>query len=128
VLEKPRPKPVIWIASTKHDLKKLPEEIQGRVGHALWSAQVGGSHPHAKALKGFGDASVVEIIEDWQGNTYRAVYTVRFEDAVYVLHVFQKKSLRGAETPKADIDRIKKRLREAKAIHKALRRKENNGG
>jgi hypothetical protein len=66
--------------------------------------------------------------KDWQGNTYRAVYTVRFEDAVYVLHVFQKKSLRGAETPKADIDRIKKRLREAKAIHKALRRKESNGG
>ena len=126
--EEPRPKPVVWIASTKHDLKGLPDEIQGRVGHALWSAQIGGTHPHAKALKGFGDASVVEIIEDWQGNAYRAVYTVRFEDAVYVLHVFQKKSRRGAETPKADIDLVKGRLRDAKAIHEALRRKEKSDG
>ena len=124
----PTTKPVIWIASTKHDLKSLPEEIGDRFGYALWIAQTGNAHPHAKALKGFGDASVIEIIEDWQGNTYRAVYTVRFGDAVYVLHVFQKKSRRGAETPKADIDLIKKRLRDAKAIHEALRKQEKSDG
>jgi phage-related protein/predicted XRE-type DNA-binding protein len=107
VREGPKAKPVVWIASTKHDLKALPDEIQGRVGHALWSAQIEGNHPHAKALKGFGDASVIEIIEDWQGNAYRAMYTVRFEEAVYVLHVIQKKSRSGVETPRADIDLVK---------------------
>ncbi|MGH7899168.1 MAG: type II toxin-antitoxin system RelE/ParE family toxin [Candidatus Binatia bacterium] len=126
--EQPTPKPVIWIASTKHDLKSLPDEIEYRFGYALWIAQTGRTHPHAKALKGFGDASIIEIIEDWQGNAYRAVYTVRFEDAVYVLHVFQKKSRRGAETPKADIDLIKKRLRDAKEIHEALRKQEKSDG
>jgi phage-related protein len=88
----------------------------------------GGTHPQAKVLKGFGDASVIEIIEHWQGNAYRAVYTVRFEEAVYVLHVFQKKSRRRVETPKADIDLVKRRLRDAKAIHEALRRKEKSDG
>jgi phage-related protein len=128
VREESKPKPVVWIASTKHDLKSLPEEIRGRAGHALWSAQTGGTHPQAKVLKGFGDASVIEIIEHWQGNAYRAVYTVRFEEAVYVLHVFQKKSRRRVETPKADIDLVKRRLRDAKAIHEALRRKEKSDG
>ena len=126
--EEPKCKPVVWIASTKHDLKNFPDKIQGRVGHALWSAQIGGNHPHAKVLKGFGDASVMRSSKTGRGNAYRAVYTVRFEDAVYVLHVFQKKSRRGVETPRADIDLVKRRLRDAKAIHEALRSKEKSDG
>ena len=88
------------------------------MGYALWIAQSGNQHPHAKALKGFRDASVVEIIADWQGDTYRAVYTVRFPEAVSVLHVFQKRSRRGAQTPKADRALIQKRLRDATEFHK----------
>lgn len=121
--EKPAPKPVVWIASTKRDLKNLPDAIQDRVGYALWIAQGGKQHPQAKALKGFGDASVIEIIEDWQRDTYRAVYTVRFAEAVYVLHVFQKKSRRGAKTPKPEMAVIEKRLRDATEIHEARTRK-----
>ncbi len=123
MVEGPVPKPVVWIASTKRDLKSLPEAIQDRVGYALWIAQTGNQHPHAKALKGFRDASVIEIIEDWQRDTYRAVYTVRFPEAVYVLHVFQKKSRRGTETPKPDMALIQKRLRDATQLHEATTRK-----
>jgi len=121
--EEPVVKPVVWLASTKRDLKSLPEEVQDRVGYALWIAQTGHQHPHAKALTGFRDASVIEIIEDWQGDTYRAVYTVRFPEAVYVLHVFQKKSRRGAATPKPDRALIQKRLRDATQLHEATSRK-----
>lgn len=84
-------------------------------GFALYLAQMGGKHPQAKPLKGFGAADVLEVVEDDDGETYRAVYTVRFGHAVYVLHVFQKKSKRGIATSKADLDLIKKRLRDATA-------------
>ena len=90
--EPPRLKPVVWLASTKRDLLALPEEVIDTFGYALHLAQVGKKHDQAKSLKGFGSAGVLEIVEDWQSNTYRAVYTVRLEHAVFVLHVFQKKS------------------------------------
>ena len=91
-------------------------------GFALYLAQDGGKHEQAKSLKGFGSAGVLEIIEDWDRSTYRAVYTVQFENAVFVLHVFQKKSKRGVATPKADIYPIRERLKVAEQIAKELSR------
>ena len=111
-------RPVVWIKSSRKDLKRMPEEVQRNIGQALWVAQLGSKHEDAKPLKGFGGAGVLEIVEGHDGDAYRAVYTVRFEEAVYVLHVFQKKSTRGIETPQADVDLIKSRLREAEEIHR----------
>ena len=82
------------------------------MGYGLLLAQQGKQHTDAKPLRRFGGASVVEMIDDFDGNTYRAVYTVKFDDAVYVLHCFQKKSKKGIATPKSDIDLIKLRLRD----------------
>ena len=110
---KPTPKPLKWIGSTKVDLLKFPHEVRKAMGHALHLAQIGLKPPNAKPLRGFGGAGVLEVVEDHDGGTYRAVYTVRFQDAVYVLHIFQKKSKKGIETPKHDIDLIKARLRTA---------------
>ncbi len=93
----------------------MPAEVQQVFGFGLYQAQTGSLHPAAKPLKGFGSAGVVEIVEDWRGNTYRAVYTVRFVGAVYVLHCFEKKSKRGVETPKREMDLIRARLKEAEA-------------
>jgi len=109
-----RPKPVFWVGSSKEDLRAFPAEVRGRVGGALWDAQLGRKAPFAKPLKGFGGASVLEIVDDFDGDAYRAVYTVRFAGAVYVLHAFQKKSKRGIETPKAERDLIARRLDRAK--------------
>lgn len=114
-------KPVVWIKSSRKDLKRMPETVQREVGQALWIAQLGGKPEDAKPLKGFGGAGVLEIVESHDGNAYRAVYTVRFKEAVYVLHVFEKKSKRGIETPQTDVDLIKNRLREAEEIHRAWR-------
>ncbi len=110
----PAPKPVIWVASSRKVLKSLPKEVRRVVGQALFDAQMGGKHPDAKPLKGFGGAGVLEIVEDDDGNTYRAVYTIRFARAVYVLHVFQKKSKSGIRTPQEEVERVKSRLRAAK--------------
>ena len=93
-----------------------------KVGYAIFFAQRGEKHEAAKALKGFGDAAVLEVVEDWDGNTYRAVYTVRFAGAIYVLHVFQKKSKRGAQTPARDLALIRSRLK--LAAREARSRKE----
>ena len=89
------------------------------MGFALWRAQLGKRHRHAKALKGFGGAGVLEVVENHEGDTYRAVYTVRFAEAVYVLHVFQKKSHQGSKTPRLDRALIEKRLRDAEELHRA---------
>jgi phage-related protein len=110
-------KPVVWIGSSLEDLKLFPEEVQSVVGYALYLAQTGSKHPDAKPLKGFKGAGVLEVIEDFDGNTYRAIYTVKFANTIYVLHVFQKKSKQGISTPKPDIDLIKLRLRKAKEYH-----------
>lgn len=106
-------KPLFWIGSSRSDLKELPSEVMREIGYALDYAQRGGKHPNAKPLKGFGGASVLEIVEDDDGNTFRAVYTVKFPLAVYVLHVFQKKSKTGISTPKREIDLIEERLKRA---------------
>jgi phage-related protein len=109
-----QPKPVRWVGSSKEDLSNFPEEVRQRVGGALWEAQIGRKAPYAKPLKGFGDAGVLEVVDDFDGDTFRTVYTVRFAKAVYVLHAFQKKSKRGAATPKAELDLIDHRLKRAK--------------
>ena len=85
-------KPVEWIGSSLDDLKEFPDEVQQVVGYALYIAQCGDKHPSVKPLKGFKGAGVVEVVEDFDGDTYRAVYTIKFADVVYVLHSFQKKS------------------------------------
>jgi phage-related protein len=113
-------KPLYWIGSSRKDLKSFPEEVQDVFGYALYLAQVGKKHADAKPLQGFGSAGVLEVLEDWQGNAYRAVYTVRFTAAVFVLHVFKKKSTRGARTPKRDLDVIRERLKVAEAKAKEL--------
>ena len=107
------PKPVFWIGSSKNDLRKLPGVVRRTVGYAVWMAQLGDKHPDAKPLKGFGGSGVLEIVEDFERSTYRAVYTVKFAGAVYVLHVFQKKSKRGIRTPAGEIELVRKRLRQA---------------
>lgn len=89
------------------------------MGFALYQAQIGRMHGSAKPLKGFGGAGVVEIVEDHQGDTYRAVYTVKFNSAIYVLHAFQKKSKKGIKTPQDDIELVKRRLKAAEADHKS---------
>ena len=116
-------KPVAWLGSTKKDLLALPKEVQGKVGFALYQVQCGQMPEDAKPLKGFGGASVQEISVDYDRETYRAVYTVRFVDRVYVLHVFQKKSKSGIATPKRDIDLIERRLKQAEKIEKDRRKK-----
>lgn len=104
-------KPVIWIGSSLLDLKEFPLEVQSDLGYALYFAQTNLKHPKAKPLKGFKGASVLEIVEDYDGDTYRAVYTVKLAGVVYVLHVFQKKSKHGIATPRQDIELIEKRLK-----------------
>ena len=94
----------------------MPEDVQDVFGYALYLAQAGQKHAQAKPLKGFGGAGALEIVEDWQGNTFRAVYTVRYAKAVYVIHCFQKKSSRGRETPQPDLDLIKLRLKAVTAL------------
>lgn len=118
----PDPKPLFWVASSRRDLVALPAEVQDVFGFALHLAQVGNRHADAKALQGFGGAGVLEVVEDHRGDTFRAVYTVKFAGFVYVLHAFQKKSKRGAKTPQADLDLIASRLALAEADYK--RRKE----
>ena len=106
-------KPLFWIAGSKDDLREFPEDVKDVMGFALYQAQKGGKHHTAKPLKGFGGATVLEIVANDRGKTFRGVYTVKFPGAVYVLDAFQKKSKKGVKTPKGDIDRIKKRLKAA---------------
>jgi phage-related protein len=108
------PKPVRWVGNSKDAVSRFPDEVRRRVGGALWDAQIGRKAPYAKPLKGFGDAAVLEVADDYDGDTYRAVYTVRFATCVYVLHAFQKKSKRGIATPKAELDVIDQRLKRAR--------------
>lgn len=110
-----RQKALYWVGSSKKDLMSLPNEAQDVFGYALHLAQEGMKHEQAKPLKGFGGAGVLEVVEDFKGNAYRAVYTVKFGNAVYVLHCFQKKSTHGIETPKPDIELIRERLKVAEA-------------
>jgi phage-related protein len=106
----PQLKELVWVASSLKDLRGFPEDVRQVMGFALFQAQIGGKHVAAKPMKGFGGAGVLEIVEDHHGDTYRAVYTVRFVDTVYVLHAFQKKATRGIKTSKHDAELIKSRL------------------
>ena len=106
-------KPVIWIGSSRRDLREMPQQVRRDVGQALFAAQQGVTDPAAKALKGFGGARVMEIVERYRTDAYRAVYTAHFDNAVYVLHVFQKKSKSGIATPKQEIELIRRRFAEA---------------
>jgi phage-related protein len=109
-----------WIGSSKKDLLALPGEVVDVFGYALHLAQTGARHSQAKPLHGFGSAGVLEVVEDWRGDTYRAVYTVRYAARIFVLHVFQKKSKSGVATPKPDIDLIRSRLKVAAQRAKEL--------
>ena len=117
-----RQKPLFWIASAKKDLKAMPEDVKDVFGFALHLAQVGKKHGQAKPLTGFGGAGVLEVIEDYKGDTYRAVYTVKLANSVYVLHCFQKKSKDGIRTPKPDVDLIRERLKAAAAQAEGVRK------
>jgi phage-related protein len=114
------PKPVIWVGSSKKDLRTFPRAVQRDLGQALEIAQFGRTPEHAKPLKGFKGSSVLELVEDHDGDTYRAVYTVKLADRVYVLHAFQKKSKKGIKTPKHVIDLVRARLRDAERIQAEL--------
>ena len=112
------PKPIRWVGTSLRDLRSFPRAVRRDIGHALFTAQEGRTDPAAKPLKGFGGASVLEIVASHHGNAWRAVYTVGFQDAIYVLHVFQKKSTKGIVTLKREIDLIKQRLAEAERDHR----------
>ncbi len=104
-------KQLIWVGSSKDDLLAFPEDVKDVMGFALHMAQQGGKHPSAKPLKGFKGAGVLEVVDSYDGATYRAVYTVKIKNKVYVLHAFQKKSKKGIQTPQQDIELIKARLK-----------------
>jgi phage-related protein len=107
------PKPLIWRAASKADFAAFPSAVQREMGYALFLAQMGSRHmAMARTLKGFGSAAVIEVRESYQGNAYRAVYTVRYAEAVYVLHAFQKKSTTGIGTPKPELKMIERRLKD----------------
>jgi phage-related protein len=109
-------RPLLWMGSSKRDYREFPERVQDEFGFQLHLAQTGQHPPSAKLLKGLG-SGVVELLEDFDKSTYRAVYTVRFGDAVYVLHVFKKKSKQGIKTPQTDVDLIRRRLKDAEQDH-----------
>lgn len=115
-------KPLEWIGSSHKDLMALPAGVRRMFGFALSLAQAGDKHDAAKVLKGFGGAGVLEVVEGDAGGTYRAVYSVQFAEAVFVLHCFQKKSKRGIATPKEDMDIVHARLKLAEAYVKELRK------
>lgn len=108
-------RPVSWIASSYKDYRAFPEPVQDALGFALFRAEQGAKHEDAKPLTGFGGAGVLEIVVDHDGDTFRAVYTVKFATAIYVLHAFQKKSKSGRQTPTEDIELIRRRLKVAEA-------------
>ncbi|MGB6555469.1 MAG: type II toxin-antitoxin system RelE/ParE family toxin [Candidatus Binataceae bacterium] len=111
-------RPIIWVRSSKEDLKRFPDLAQRHIGFALKMAQTGDKHPDAKPLHGFGGASVLEIVDHYDRGTYRAVYTVRFAEAIYIIHCFQKKSRHGIATSQRDINLIRERLARAEEIHR----------
>lgn len=111
---------VNWIASSYKDFCAFPDPVQDAMGYALYQAQIGKKHANAKPLKGFGGAGVLEIVTDHVGDTFRAVYTVKFAHAIYVLHAFQKKSKSGIKTPTEELNLIKQRLKSAESDYKQL--------
>ena len=117
-------KRLIWIGSSRSDLKEFPDEIQDEMGHALYLAQMGDRHHHAKTFSGMGNAKVIEIREKDRSGTFRVVYTIEMTDIIFVLHAFQKKSKSGIATPKQEIDLINRRLKDAEYLYKQLKEEE----
>ncbi len=113
-------KPVEWLGSTLEDLRVLPGPVQDDFGYALYLAQTGDKHIHTKPLKGYRGAGVLEVVRQHDSQAYRAIYTVRFVEAVYVLHVFQKKSKSGIATPMAEMRVVEARLKEAQQRHSEM--------
>jgi len=111
-------RPVVWVGSSRRDVREFPREVRREIGQALYAAQQGETDPAAKPLRGFAGGSVHEIVAHRRGDTWRAVYTVRHAEAIYVLHAFQKKSKRGIATPIREIELIQQRLGEAARLHR----------
>jgi phage-related protein len=109
-------KGVVWMGDSLKRLREFPEDVQQEIGYVLYLAQLGENHASAGPMKGY---NAVEIVSDYAGNAFRGVYTTKFEDVIYVLHCFQKKSKKGIKTPKRELDLIKSRLRDAEKLHKA---------
>jgi phage-related protein len=120
-LPKTDEKPLLWVGSSKRDFLEFPAMVKDEMGNALGIAQFGGTHPAAKPWKGDGPG-VLEIVESFDGNAYRAIYTVRFRNCVYVLHAFQKKSPKGIKTARGDVELVRQRLRSAQSDYE-----EHNG-
>ncbi len=119
------PKRIRWVGSSKEDLSAFPDDVKRRMGFALFEAQMGRKASYAKPLRGYGGAGVLEVVDDFDGDTFRAVYTVRFAVAVYVLHAFQKKSKRGVATARSEIELIGARFRRAAEDYERWRESEN---
>ena len=117
-------KQCLFVGPSRRELKGFPDKVKGSIGHALHTAQCAGEAESVKALKGFGGRNVLEVVEDFDGSTYRAVYTVRFAGVVYVLHAFQKKSKKGVATPHQTVELIKSRLRDAEEDYRTRQKKE----
>jgi phage-related protein len=122
----PTAKPLEWMGNTRRVVQGFPKPVRQVVGQALYAAQIGDTHIDTKLLKGFGGASVVEIIADYDGDTFRAVYTVKFRGVVYALHAFQKKSKKGIKTPQKEIDLITHRLKDAEQHYREHCGREKN--
>jgi phage-related protein len=118
---------LVWVGSSLKDLREFPEAVKDEMGFALYEAQCGLKPLDAKPLRGFGGAKVLEIVSDYQTDTYRAVYTVKFDARVYVLHAFQKKSRKGIATSQSDIELIRRRLKQAEELHKAWQQEQSGG-
>ncbi|NGX46990.1 MAG: hypothetical protein K1000chlam3_00359 [Chlamydiae bacterium] len=116
-------KPILWVSSSKRDLMEMPEDVIDDFGFGLYQAQIGRYPDIGKALSGFGSANVIELKRDHKGCTFRAVYTVRFSEAIVVLHAFQKKSKKGKQTPKQDLELIRSRLKMAEEMYKEWKSK-----
>ncbi|MCI0382826.1 MAG: type II toxin-antitoxin system RelE/ParE family toxin [Chlamydiae bacterium] len=116
-------KKLIWVGSSQKDLKNFPRPIQHAMGYALFNAQIGKMHQHAKTLSGMGSAKIQEIRENDKSGTYRVIYTMEFGEFIFILHAFQKKSKSGIATPKQEIELLGNRFKEAKALYKSLMEK-----
>ncbi len=116
-------KPCEFIGAARDDLSSMPPEVKRSFGFAIRAAQRGSKHPDAKPLKGFGGAGVLEVVENFDGDTYRAVYTVKFAGMIYVLHAFKKKSKKGSKTPQPDMKLIESRLKDAQEKYDAKTKK-----
>lgn len=112
-------RPIVWIGSSRSDLRGFPPQVRSDIGKALYAAQQGDTDPAARPLKGFGGTRVMEIVDRFEGNAYRAVYSTQFTEILYVLHAFQKKSKKGRATPRMEIDMVRRRLAEAERHHRA---------